>query len=359
MIKSLIFNDKSIRLLGSSSYSSFINYNRRYYCSNETAKLNNNNNNTSSSSISENTKEYLRKRDQVVNAHTDQLRIAIINTSKTASVAMKKHQLDEKPQYFSLLAKMMSGVSLCSSFLKDEERFKAQIKSRNLNPFYIYAESLKVGEVRGFLQETEAIDRQYSGKVMGEDDEPPNGVFQITKTLYGAKTPIESSVELVDYSIENEFALYFFLSEQIPSAIKLETRIGKDNNDCFSGGILVQTMPGTPDNIIQDVRNRIRDLSIEKELFQNSKTLEDIIQLIKPESDTSPLVIIGRTLVDFYCRCNITTFKNHIMSLGLHEVKSMKQDNHNEIRCYSCNTIHKLTDKDFSDMINILENKQE
>ncbi|GAM28801.1 hypothetical protein SAMD00019534_119770, partial [Acytostelium subglobosum LB1] len=231
-----------------------------------------------------------RTRDQVVTAFSSQLRLSIVNLTKAANVAKVKHGLSAHEA--SLLGKMMAGVTLCASFLTDEERIAAQIKCDNRNPNVIYAEAIQVGEVRGYIsnrdvtiQNSQSVDR-------------PEGTLNFSKVLYGLQKPIESIVPMNDYSISGEFDNYFSLSEQIPSVIALEHSLGHDNGVQFNGGLLVQSLPSTPTSIIDAVRANVQKYNIEQLLSDEKRSLEDILRLMAPHE----IEIIGSTFVDFFCR---------------------------------------------------------
>ncbi|KAM9966019.1 hypothetical protein ACTFIR_006207 [Dictyostelium discoideum] len=338
--------------------------------------------------------EYKRTRDQVINAHNEKFRFSIINLTKAANISKTKHNLSISDA--QLLGKLMSGVSMCASFLSDEERISAQIIS-DINPTHIYAEAIHVGEVRGFLINGDTPRLETPDQVINR-----KGIFQFSKILYGHLKPIQSvvAVEEKDLTITKEFQHYFDQSEQIPSFIQLETKLKSNSNNSdnsnnivindeiqvqvqqeqqgqeqeqqiinsnndvidndqleFNGGILIQTLPSTTDEELVQLKNNIEKYSIADLFLKEKKSIKEILSIL---TNNDPSVeIISTIFVDFYCRCTLKTFKDKILTLGINEIKHLEEHNHNELKCIYCNRYHYLKDTDFKEMINHLEQDKE
>ncbi|KAM9964535.1 hypothetical protein ACTFIW_004304 [Dictyostelium discoideum] len=338
--------------------------------------------------------EYKRTRDQVINAHNEKFRFSIINLTKAANISKTKHNLSISDA--QLLGKLMSGVSMCASFLSDEERISAQIIS-DINPTHIYAEAIHVGEVRGFLINGDTPRLETPDQVINR-----KGIFQFSKILYGHLKPIQSvvAVEEKDLTITKEFQHYFDQSEQIPSFIQLETKLKSNSNNSdnsnnivindeiqvqvqqeqqgqeqeqqiinsnndvidndqleFNGGILIQTLPSTTDEELVQLKNNIEKYSIADLFLKEKKSIKEILSIL---TNNDPSVeIISTIFVDFYCRCTLKTFKDKILTLGINEIKHLEDHNHNELKCIYCNRYHYLKDTDFKEMINHLEQDKE
>ncbi|KAN0022836.1 hypothetical protein ACTFIU_005577 [Dictyostelium citrinum] len=354
-------------------------------------------NNTPPTSESPKILEYKRTRDQVINAHNEKFRFSIINLTKAANISKTKHNLSISDA--QLLGKLMSGVSMCASFLSDEERISAQIIS-DINPTHIYAEAIHVGEVRGFLINGDTPRLETPDEVINR-----KGIFQFSKILYGHLKPIQSvvAVEEKDLTITKEFQHYFDQSEQIPSFIQLETRLKSNNNSSsnnnnnnnnnnfvindeiqqiekdqieeqqqiinsnndlidndqleFNGGILIQTLPSTTSEELNQLKTNIEKYSIADLFLKEKKSMKEILSIL---TNNDPSVeVISTIFVDFYCRCTLKTFKDKILTLGISEIKHLEEHNHNELKCIYCNRYHYLKDTDFKEMINHLEQEKE
>ncbi|KYR00501.1 hypothetical protein DLAC_02509 [Tieghemostelium lacteum] len=311
---------------------------------------------TSSTPKSKSLEEYKRTRDQVVTGYNKNFRFSIINLTKAANVAKNKHNLSLVDSVS--LGKLMAGVSMCASFLTDQERIAAQIIS-NKNPNNIYAEAVHVGEVRGY---------SINSNLPENDDVSVErkSVFNFSKILYGNQKPISSFVSgSADVNIQEDFQTFFDKSEQIPTFISLENLVNFQNGDTeFNGGVLIQSLPSSnAQSLINHIKETFekKNLSIDYLLNVEKLTLSEILERIYSSADQhpdyDPIKSIDCTFVDFFCRCSLNTFKTKLQTLGLEEILSMKEQNHDTLNCIYCNKNYKLSPNDFQDMINHFNTK--
>ncbi|KAF2074081.1 hypothetical protein CYY_004610 [Polysphondylium violaceum] len=331
---SLIDNSKSIG-------GGIGNVNKYYYCTANTNK----DEKVDVAQLKKNVLEYKRSRDQVLTAYNDKFRFSIINLTKSANTAKTKHNLSLSDS--QTLGKLMSGVSMCASFLSDEERISAQIIS-NKNPLNVYAEAIHVGEVRGYLVNGDEAPQDVDTKA----------IFHFSKILYGNLKPIDSYVEGGDLTISKEFQTYFDKSEQIPSYITLENIVSTETDSIeFNGGLVVQTLPFTTEKELEDLVVEIKSMSLYDLFVKEKKSLDEILDILSVNSkQKEPITKITNTIIDFFCRCSAKSFKSKLLTLGLDEVKYLSTHNHNQLNCIYCNKNYDLTVDDFKELIQILEN---
>jgi len=119
-----------------------------------------------------------------------------------------------------------------------------------------------VGEVRGYLVSESSIkDIPYNKELKGYLGE--NGYFRVSKILYGLQRPLTSTVPIVDGDICSELEYYMEKSEQIPSVIGLYTRVDEESEKVmFSGGVVIQTMPDAPHDLLPNVQQLLLDNSV-------------------------------------------------------------------------------------------------
>jgi len=241
----------------------------------------------------------------------------------------------------------MAGVSLLASFLEGEERIVAEL--RGSGPIQlISAEALHVGEVRGHtVLQSEAPSRM--------DGALGHGVMRIAKVLYRLHQPVVSVVELQSGDVSSEFSHYMEKSEQVPSAVSFETVVDGNGEVEFSGGIIIQTMPKAPPELIPQARTLIAGHSMVHNFLDKKKSLYDLLDLLVPEKITEG---IERTQVDFFCRCGIGNFKLKMSALGHDELRHMQKEGLREVKCVNCSKLYHMSDKDFDDMHKILEEKE-
>ncbi len=290
-------------------------------------------------------KEQFKKRDRVMSVISKDglFRVAIIKNSNSTKVAQEKHNLENLPAL--LLARTLTAASLNAAFLKGEERLIIETES-NGPISRIYAEALHIGEIRGYIR----VNGDLS-KVEKLSDTLGLGLMKVTRVLYGQVEPIQGIIPLMKGDITTDFAYYFSQSDQIPTSVILDVDFDDNEKIIKSSGLLLQALPGASDSEILALNNHIKKYEKLNNLFDEEYNLEAILNEILPFEFN----IIKTSPVDFYCRCSKEKFMNQIMALGIKEVKSMKQDNANELVCQYCESKYYLEKDDFDLIIQDLQ----
>eukprot|EP01112_Ceratiomyxa_fruticulosa_P016494 TRINITY_DN4994_c0_g1_i3.p1 TRINITY_DN4994_c0_g1~~TRINITY_DN4994_c0_g1_i3.p1 ORF type:complete len:356 (+),score=81.18 TRINITY_DN4994_c0_g1_i3:1110-2177(+) len=315
------------------------------------------------------TKEHWRVRDQLIRAHTHNLQIALINNTRATKVAKEKHTLDNTGT--KLLGECMSGVSLMASLLEGEER--VTVEANNIDGYErVYAEAIQLGEVRGLVAKS-ATPLPLT-----------KSILSIRKILYQQAKPVTGIIDLKDADITSLFRQYFHISEQIPTAFKVETVMQENEHVKFSGGVLIQTLPNAPSGLIEEVQKRVSSHTL-AELFVDSKmSLSEIIPLLIPKeeltlthkntqnkenknnnennnsnSDNNGVQLATtRTLIDFHCRCSKNAFRDKLLTIGAAELETLKNDKQRDMHCYFCSKKYELTDQDFEWLFEKIREKE-
>ena len=300
-------------------------------------------------------KKKFAERDRILHiiSKNGSFRAVIVRNTTTVKSAQKVHNLDNISAYF--LAKTMTSATMISAFLKGEERIIIEITGNGIIS-KIYAEALQVGECRGFVKLSPNSNQTTTlANIIGD------GHFKVSRILYNQTEPIvgitplqKGDITLKNNNIAMDLACYFAQSEQINSAVILDVDFDEDDIISCSGGILVQAMPGATREEIATVENSITKINkLCSELSVNS-SLENILQNNLPfEFD-----IVKTTQVDFFCRCNLETFKSRLLLLKLTEIVDMQEKGHNELVCQYCNKHYHLSEKDFEEIIGQLKARQ-
>lgn len=296
-------------------------------------------------------KKLYTQRDRVVKAMTDDgfFRLAAVRNSKTTLSAQERHGLS--PLASVLLGRAMAGASLLAAFLKSEERIILDF-SGNGPAGKVFAESLSVGEVRGYVQNPECV-LDFSNPSASLGSGLGIGLLRVSRILYSQFEPVTGVVELFSGDISTDLAYYLTQSEQIPTAVMLDVSINKEGLVEQSGGLMVQAMPGVPENIIQDMYGNLKKIDHLADMLATGYSPQEILKII---SDTE-LIEMADTPVDFFCRCSLERFKSALTTLGIEEVKEMQMHDQRELVCRYCNSHYKLNDSDFDDIINGLQAK--
>lgn len=299
--------------------------------------------------MNEQIKQKYLHRDRVVRAlsKSGTIRVVVVKSTQTVLTAQEKHSLD--PLSANMLGRVLSGASLLASFLKGEERIVVQTEGSGVLQ-NIYAEAMQVGEVRGYVRLRNGVDNpldhiEHFHEALGA------GFLKVTKFRYNSYEPTTGIVELVRGDITSDLALYLTQSEQIPSGVRLDVLHDDNGNIIQCGGVIAQVMPGATDSEIEKLENLMKELPSIGSMFHSHESPDDIIARVLPDG----FDIISTTPLDFYCRCSLDRFKSVIQTLGIDEVRGMKDEGQNELLCQYCSTKYHLSENDFDEMITALE----
>lgn len=256
-------------------------------------------------------------------------------------LAQQRHKLPGIVSYY--LAEQLTSASLMASFLKGEERIQLFIEgSGAIN--YLYAEALQTGEVRGYAHYNKDIANTTNGdflELLGPS------ILRVTKILYNKSEPVTGIVELEHGNLADDVSNYYLMSEQIPTALVLDVGLDDQGLITYSGGIIIQALPGAEIEDIKIVYDKLKEIHSLERYFKAEFSTEEILSDILPFEFQK----IAGTLVDFFCRCSKEKFMAKLLLLGMDEILKMREDNHHEMVCHYCNEHYHLTETDFDRLI--------
>lgn len=283
-------------------------------------------------------KKEFKLRDRVVRVlvKDKQIRVIAIKNSKTAKVAQQNHHLGFVPATY--LAKLLASASMISSTLKGEERV---VLETNSNGYItkLFAEALKVGEVRGYAIQSKDIDVNSVEK----DEFLGIGLLTVSKVLYNQGEAVNGIIELIKGDIATDIAYYFTQSEQIPTSVILDVAIDENGLIRHSGGLMIQALPGATESDLSLIVENLQNMKKLSEMLKEDKTPEEIIADILPFEYT----VMNSTQVDFFCRCSKDKFTNSLVTFPYTMIVEMEKNNENELVCQYCNAHYNLEKEDF------------
>jgi len=174
------------------------------------------------------------------------------------------------------------------------------------------------------------------------------GQLNIMKDI-GLKEPYSGTVDIVTGEIGEDIAQYLLDSEQTPSLVALGVLVDIDYKVIASGGVIVQALPGAPENVLDLIEEKVvlsKGISI---LINNGLDakglLEEYLQGVEYK-------ILEENDVKFDCKCNKERFKNGLYSLGKEELSSiLESDEECETRCHFCNEVHTFSKEEIKEII--------
>ncbi|MEG2413698.1 MAG: Hsp33 family molecular chaperone HslO [Clostridia bacterium] len=174
-----------------------------------------------------------------------------------------------------------------------------------------------------------------------------NGKLCVIKD-FGLKEPYNGLSELVNGNIDSDFAYYFTVSEQLPSAISLQT-IVQDGKCLASGGIVIQPMPNCEEEYLVVLQDIARNFTHIATLLQ-SQSAEEIINYYFGHFENK---ILDDTIPEYKCNCSTEKIEKMIIALGENEAKKiLEEEGELSVDCQFCNAKYKFGKKELDKLFN-------
>ena len=156
------------------------------------------------------------------------------------------------------------------------------------------------------------------------------GAMTVVKDM-GLKHPFTGTVELVSGEIAQDFAHYFAMSEQTPTAIALGVKIGRDLTCVGAGGIVLSPLPNCGEEDIKRAEELLVHFSDISSLFE-----------IHTANEVFDKFFAGEKYEEFYpkykCTCSRRYIEKVVAALGYDEAADIiKTEGKLSLHCHFCN----------------------
>lgn len=261
----------------------------------------------------------------------DEIRILAVDTTETINEAVGRH--GAYPTAAAALGRSMTAAVLMGAMLKNEEKVTATIEGGG--PIgAIVADSDAKGHVRGYLGNPKVhFDLNDSGKLDVRRAVGTDGYLRVVKDI-GLKEHFTGSTEIVSGEIGEDFAYYFYTSEQVPSIVGLGVLVNPDNTVKASGGFIIQVLPGASEETFDFLDDISKEMTPVSQQIDNGLSPREIIDAAIGEKNWREL---SEMPVSFECNCSKERFLNAISALDPAEIMTMiKEDGGAEADCHFC-----------------------
>ena len=276
-------------------------------------------------------KETYKFKDRLIKGISPEgyFRISVVKTTEVVRAARDRHHLSLINTL--LLGRTLTASMLLASELKGEERLRLRLEG-NGPVGMLTGEANRAGEIRGYsLHPRAELDYSEPGSSIGNG--LGVGLLTVSKTLYNEAEPQISTLQLHKGDITSDVAHYLFQSEQIPSAILLDMNIDKGGEVVQAGGLLVQRLPGAPEEVIKHLQNRLQSFGKVSDLLEKGQYIDEImIKAVEPYKVRE----LERQPVHFFCRCNRDRFLSALSMLSYDDLRDMEGESQ-EMVCHFCN----------------------
>jgi len=299
------------------------------------------------------------KHDEGVNTMEDQLikalacegRVRIYICSTTRLCEEARQRFDMWPTSAAALGRVLSVGSMMGSMLKsDREQLTITINGGG-SIGTIMVDAYSDGSVRGFVSDPHIL-LQYNdtGKLAVGMAVGTNGTLSVIKDLH-MKENWKGTVALQSGEIGDDFAYYFTVSEQTPSAVSVGVLVDTDNTIISAGGCIIQMMPDATEEDIVKTETLLEHLAPMSELVRTHETLEEILALFYDD-----VKILSTQPISFRCRCDKSIMKRVLTTLSKEERMAMIEEDHGcEITCNFCNERYCFSEQELRDLEDFID----
>lgn len=206
------------------------------------------------------------------------------------------------------------------------------------------------GNVKGYADQTAVLIPANSRGKLDVGGAVGRGHLTVIKDL-GLKEPYSGQVELQTGEIGDDLTYYFAASEQVPSSVGLGVLMDKSNTVRQAGGFIVQLMPGIPEEEIEKLEEKLKEISSVTELLESGCTPEMILERLLADME---LEINDRIPVGFACNCSRERVSRALISIGEKELKSMIADGKPvELVCHFCSSKYQFSVEELKEMLKV------
>ncbi|MCP2033844.1 molecular chaperone Hsp33 [Planomicrobium sp. HSC-17F08] len=279
-------------------------------------------------------------------AYDGQVRAYAARTTQTVGEAQRRHYT--WPTASAALGRSMTASVMLGAMMKGEE--KLTIKINGGGPLgTILVDANAKGEVRGYVSNPQThFDLNEQGKLDVRRAVGTEGTLSVSKDI-GLMQPFVGQVPIVSGELGEDFTHYIVTSEQVPSSVGVGVIVNPDNTIQASGGFIIQLLPGTSEEVIGQIEQRLSEIPTISNMVRDGMTPEEILEKVLGNNN---LKVLDNMPVQFQCQCSRDRIHNAIVSLGTAEIQDMiDTDGQAEAQCHFCNENYLFTKENLEDML--------
>ena len=262
----------------------------------------------------------------------EEVRVFCCRTTELVREASQRHHLSRSAE--TALGRVLTVGSVMGTMLKtDKEKLELTIDGKG--PLgQIVVDGYFGGAVRGFVENGSYDDPKATiGQLIGT-----SGSLRVVKDM-GLKQPFVSSVDLQSGEIGDDFAYYYYISEQTPSAVSVGVLIDENLNVKSAGGLIIQLLPNATEETIRIVEDIVANIKPISQLLLEYDEPADIVNALFDDYNE-----LGTQQLRFKCECNKGRFARILRKLPASDLQEMiDEDNGCEVVCRFCGTKYQFS----------------
>lgn len=281
-------------------------------------------------------------------AYNGKINITCVETTNLVEEARSVHDLS--PVATAVLGRVLTmGALMASGFKSQEDSVTLQIRANGpIGSITVTAEA--DGKVRGYVANPQVeVPLREDGKLNVGEAVGNEGFLYVIKDI-GLKEPYIGMSKIVTGEIAEDFANYYYTSEQKNTAVALGVLVNKDGVK-KAGGFIVSAMPDATEDELFILENRL------KEAMPISKMLEENMTLLEIAKDITGDIHIKQLEQEeskpkYECNCSKQKMARGLQTIGKEELqKIIEQDKKAETVCQFCNKKYEFNEEELKSLI--------
>ncbi|APD08238.1 MULTISPECIES: Hsp33 family molecular chaperone HslO [Thermus] len=282
------------------------------------------------------------------------LRVVAAETTDIVEEARRRHGLS--PTATAALGRAMTGALLLAQLLLKTPKERLALRMEGTGPLGgLVVEADALGNVRGYVKNPQAeVPLREDGK-LNVGELIGAGVLRVDRSLPSGEV-YTSTVPLVSGEIAEDLAHYLWQSEQVPSAILLGVRVKGEGEVEVAGGVAIQVMPDTPEEVLSRLEANLAGLSGITPLLREG--LEAAVErlLAGLGFEWTDLKALGYPLNEiparFRCRCNREKALEALVFFTPEEREDMiVEDGGAEVVCHWCGEVYRFSPEEIRSLV--------
>lgn len=275
------------------------------------------------------------------------IRIIAASTKELVNEGVKIHSCT--PTAAAALGRMLTAGSLLGSMLKNEsDSITLQINGGG-EAKGVVVTAHSDASVKGYIGNPNVdIPLNNKGKLDVGGAIGKQGNLVVIRDM-GLKEPYIGQVPIYTGEIAEDFAYYFTVSEQTPSAVSLGVLVDVDYSIKAAGGFIIQMMPGADDLLADLVSYRLQEAKSVSEMLSSGHSIDEILEIIFEDMD---LKISESVVPEYVCDCSKEKVERALLSIGKKELNTIYEEGKDEeLLCHFCNKKYIFTHEDIGELI--------
>lgn len=252
----------------------------------------------------------------------DEVSLIAVDTTDMVNEAIRIHNLSSCAAV--VLGKILTAVTYMSCWLKDETgKISVSIKSNGAGGAINVSGDSSL-RIRGVI----------TGKSVhcSENDVIGNEGYMTVIRDDAYSQPFVGTVPVSSGDVAHIFMEYYMISEQLPTSVKLDVKIGEDGKCLASGGLFFQSLPSAS----FDTKSKLVELSRKLSYDALQVKGEGLENYVKRNFDAE---VLEERNAEYKCRCSRDYIESVLRSMHESDLYDIvRQDGKVNVHCDYCNT---------------------